>query len=318
VTGPSGRVCVVGSINIDTIYQVPSIPRPGETVLATGKAVLPGGKGANQAVAAASMGSEVTFVGCVGDDPEAVLAIASLVEHGIDVLHIGRLEGTATGTAAILVDQGGENIIAVDPGANRRLTPEAVTAHLDSVVYGVVLAQLEIDLQAVMAAAVSSREAVFILNPAPISDDVATMRELLRHTDVLVPNRQELARLAGTSIPTTREELDRCAAGLAFDGTLIVTLGSSGVVVYEGHASDRRSTRLEPIPVETIDTTGAGDAFCGVLAHVLAEGGDVVEAARRANEMAAISTTIVGARVSAGLFRTGRRPQASGAPARSA
>lgn len=309
MTGVSGRVCVVGSINIDTTYVVPSIPLPGETLLAVGKVVAPGGKGANQAVAAAAMGSIVTFVGCVGDDPEAALAIASLAERGIDVSQVTRLRGTATGTAVILVDENGENVIAVDPGANNRLSPLPVVAHLASAQYEVVLAQLEIDLRTVGEVAQASGDAKFILNPAPISGDAAAMHELVRHADVLVPTRPELARLSGTPVPRTREELDACVARLDFDAVLIVTLGADGVVVYQGEARARRATWIEPISVQSIDTTGAGDAFCGVVAHVLAEGGDVVEAARRANEMAALSTTVAGARVPADLFRGAPRPR---------
>lgn len=307
MTGAPGRVCVVGSINIDTTYLVPSIPLAGETVLASGRAVAPGGKGANQAVAAAAMGCKVTFVGCVGDDPEGILAIASLAERGIDVSQLARLPGAATGTAAILVREDGENVITVDPGANRRLAPAVVAAHLASRTYDVVLAQLEIDVQTVVAAAKASGNATFILNPAPMSEDAVAMRELLRYADVLVPNRPELARLAGTPVPSTREELDDCVAQLGFDGILIVTLGADGVVVYEGEARARRATWIEPVSVQSVDTTGAGDAFCGVLAYVLAEGGDVVEAARRANEMAALSTTVAGARVPTDLLASAPR-----------
>ncbi len=313
---PAGRVCVVGSVNIDTTYLVPAIPRPGETILAGGKSVAPGGKGANQAAAAAAMGSLVTFVGCVGDDPEADLAIDSLRQHGVDVSEVGRVRGTATGTAAIFVSDGGENVIVVDAGANRRLGPDVVGAHLDRAAYDVVLAQLEIDIRAVRAAANGARGARFILNPAPIPDDVEQLRELLPRTNVLVLNRPELARLAGTPFPATRGELGPCVAALGFNGTLMVTLGSEGVVVYDGDHGSRVVTWIEPVIVDTVDTTGAGDAFCGVLAHELAAGRSVIEAARRANTMAAFSTTVGGARVSAALFRAGDPPRVSGVPAR--
>lgn len=310
MTDSRGRVCVVGSINIDTTYLVPAIPRPGETVLATGKVVAPGGKGANQAAAAAAMGSRVAFVGRVGDDPEAALAIGSLTQHGVDVSQLLSIAGSATGTAVILVAQGGENVIAVDPGANRMLTPESVEAHLAVTAYDVILAQLEIDPATVLAAARSRRGATFVLNPAPILADHAMTRELLRHIDILVPNEPELGRLVGGPTPATREELDRAVDALDFDGIVVVTLGAEGAVVYDGGAAGRRRTALEPVRVETVDTSGAGDVFCGVLAHGLAAGDGVVEAARRANEMASRSTTVVGARVPAGLFRSaGPRPE---------
>jgi ribokinase len=311
-----GRVCVVGSVNIDTTYLVPVIPRPGETVLAACKVVAPGGKGANQAAAAAAMGSRVAFVGRVGDDPEAALAIGSLTQHGVDVSQLLRITGAATGTAVILVAQGGENVIAVDPGANRKLTPEAVEAHLAATAYDVILAQLEIDPAVVLAVGRGRRGATFVLNPAPILADGSTTRELLRYTDILVPNRPELGRLVGGPTPVTREELDLAVDALDFDGIVVVTLGAEGAVVYEGGTAGRRRTAIEPVRVETVDTTGAGDVFCGVLAFGLAAGEGVVEAARRANEMASRSTTVVGARAPAGLFRpTGPRP-ASEAPAR--
>ncbi len=293
-------------------------------ICATGCRVAPGGKGANQAAAAAAMGSSVTFVGCVGDDPEATLAIASLTERGIDISQLARHPGTATGTAAIFVDDRGENVIAVDPGANHLLSPATVAEHLASTRYDVVLAQLEIDAKAVLAAAKSSSNATFILNPAPIPADAATLRELLQHADVIVPNRPELARLSGAPVPATREALDGCVRRLGFSGILVVTLGADGVVVYEGGADGRRATWIEPVRVQSVDTTGAGDAFCGVLAHVLAAGGDVIEAARRANEMAAFSTTVAGARVPLDLLataasadvRAASRPPRSGAQAR--
>lgn len=303
MTDPRGRVCVVGSINIDTTYLVPAIPRPGETVLAADKVVAPGGKGANQAAAAAAMGSRVAFVGRVGDDPEAVLAIGSMAQHGVDVSQLLTIAGSATGTAVILVAQGGENVIAVDPGANRMLTPESVEAHLAMTAYDVILAQLEIDPAAVLAAARSRRGATFVLNPAPILADHAMTRELLRNTDVLVPNRPELGRLVGGPTPATLEELDRAVETVDFDGIVVVTLGAEGAVVYDRRVAGRLRTVIEPVHVETVDATGAGDVFCGVLAFGLASGEDVVKAARRANEMAARSTTVVGARVPAGLFR---------------
>lgn len=312
MTRSSGRVCVVGSINIDTTYLVPVIPRPGETVLAAGKVVAPGGKGANQAAAAAAMGSQVAFVGRVGDDPEGALAIGSLTQHGVDVSHVLRTAGYATGTAVILVDQGGENVIAVDPGANRMLTPEAVAAHLVETAYDVILAQLEIDPATVLEAARNRHGATFVLNPAPILADRATTRELLRHIDILVPNRPELGRLVGGPTPTTPKELDRAVDALDFDGIVVVTLGAEGAIVYDGDAAARRRTAIEAVRVKTIDTTGAGDVFCGVLAFGIAAGEDVVEAARRANEMASRSTTVVGARVPAGFFR----PTANEVPVR--
>ena len=312
---PSSRVCVVGSVNIDTTYRVPQIPAPGETLLAINRTVSPGGKGANQAVAAASMGSQVALLGCIGHDAEADLALASLTRHRVDVSQLTTVADAPTGTAVVLVDDRGENVIVVDPGANQRIDPVLVAAHLLSTAYDVVLSQLEINLDAVISAAQNSGPATFILNPAPMPADAAALRDLLGYTDVLVPNRPELARLAGQPLPTDRAGLDRCVARLEFDGVVLVTLGSAGVAVYDRGPS-HRPTYIEAVRVESVDTTGAGDTFCGVLGHFIAQHVDVTHAARQANEMAALSTTVRGAQVPPGLFRTAGRRPASAVPGR--
>jgi ribokinase len=159
-----------------------------------------------------------------------------------------------------------------------------------------VLAQLEINLDAVLSAAQNSGSATFILNPAPMPPDSDVLAEILQHTDVLVPNRLELGRLARRDTPADPSSLDRCVAELDFDGPVLVTLGNAGVAVYE-RGSGQRSTIIEPVPVHTIDTTGAGDAFCGAFGRFLSLDGDVITAARRANETAAFSTTVRGAQL---------------------
>jgi ribokinase len=304
---PSSKVCVVGSVNIDTTYRVSRIPAPGETLLAIDKTVAPGGKGANQAVAAASMGSQVALLGCIGHDAEAGLATASLTRHRVDMSQLATVGDAPTGTAVLIVDDRGENVIVVDPGANQRVDPDLVAAHLSSTSYDVVLSQLEINLHAVISAARNSGSATFILNPAPMTADAAALRDLLEYTDVLVPNRPELARLAGQPLPTDQQGLDRCVAQLEFDGVVLVTLGSAGVAVYD-HGPSHRPTYIEAVSVESVDATGAGDTFCGVLGHFMAQHGDVTQAARQANEMAALSTTVRGAQVPDYLFRTASRP----------
>ncbi len=297
----SSRVCVVGSVNIDTTYRVPQIPAPGETILAINKAVAPGGKGGNQAVAAASMGSHVTLLACIGRDVEAGLAIAALTRRRVDVVHVATVDDAPTGTAVLLVDDRGENMIVVDPGANQRVDPDLVAAHLSSTSYDVVLAQLEINLPAVISAARNSGAATFILNPAPMTADAAALRDLLEYTNVLVPNRPELARLVGRPLPTDQAGLDRCVARLEFEGIVVVTLGSDGVAVYDRGPS-HRPTHIEAVRVQTVDASGAGDTFCGVLGHFMAQHGDVIQAARQANEMAALSTTVHGAQVALDLL----------------
>jgi ribokinase len=289
-----GGVCVVGSLNIDTFYRVPVLPGPGETILATGRHSSPGGKGANQAVAAATLGSRVRFVGAVGTDENADTGLASLASRGIDTSSVRRLEDTPTGTATILVDDEGENIVIVDPAANMALDPDWVTSALADADEEVVLAQLEVPVRALLAAA-RTKAGLFVLNPAPVTDPVA-LGPLLEHVDILVPNRSELGLLAGGGVPSTLEEVSGCAKRLGFRGTLVVTLGSDGAAIFD---ADGELVQHVPAPaVDAVDTTGAGDAFCGVLAHELAKpGAELAAAVRRAVDLAAGSTLHAGAQV---------------------
>jgi ribokinase len=288
-------IFVVGSINVDTTFRVQHIPALGETVLAIGKTVAVGGKGANQAVAAARLGSVVRLVGSVGWDREGDSAIARLLESGVDVSSIGRSELGATGAATIIVDKDGENVIIVDQGANRHLE----VSHVESIVRlgnpRVVMAQLEINLDAVLAAA-KSTQGIFILNPAPIEIGPDSLAEILQYTNILVPNRTELGRLANRGTPMNMTEVDRCVAELDFAGSVIVTLGSDGVALYES-GSSLGSVHIDPVRVVTVDTSGAGDAFCGALGHELASGKDLRSAATRANQVAAWCTTVYGAQI---------------------
>lgn len=291
-------ICVVGSINFDTTFGVPHVPRPGETVLTSRKSVGAGGKGANQAVAAASLGSSVAFLACVGDDPAGIFALDVLRSHGVEVSNVRTVAEAATGTAMILVAADGENVIVVDQGANSHLDGAEVAAYLHSNSPKVVMAQLETNLDAVLAAA-KSTSGTFILNPAPMTVHPSALAEVLRYTDVLVPNRTELGRLARTGTPLSIPDIDRCVAGLAFNGHVIVTLGGDGVAVYEAGRTET-AVLFEPVEVETIDTSGAGDAFCGALGHELAAGQDLCTAVFRANQVAAWSTTFNGAQIAPG------------------
>ncbi|MDA8237894.1 MAG: ribokinase [Chloroflexi bacterium] len=302
MTGRPGRVCVVGSLNVDTTYHVQRIPVVGETILAHARSVAPGGKGANQAVASATMGSQVAMIGCVGADPEAAVVRTALIDRGVNVAMLMKASDAPTGTAIVLVDEQGENVIAVYPGANQHVDPGAVAAHLGSSPYDVVISQLEINLPAVLSAARSKRSATFVLNPAPMTPDVEILQEILAHTDVFVPNRVELSRLAGRPVPVTRDELDACVEAIGYEGVVIVTLGSDGAALYE-QGRRQPATYLDGVPVRSVDTTGAGDTFCGVLAHGLATHGDMTRAVREANDVAARSTTVQGAQIPAALVR---------------
>lgn len=282
------EIAVVGSLNVDTTVRVPRLPVPGETVLGSGHFGDTGGKGANQAVAAARLGSSVAMIGMVGDDAAGATLLEVLRREGIDASGVGVAAGTGSGLAVITVDVSGENTIVVDPAANALVTPEHVTAHADTIGdAAVVLAQLEVPVAAVLAAA-RVAGGRFILNPAPAAD---LPPELLVRVGVLVPNATELARLAGGAVPSGPEEAMAAAATLAGPDAIVVTLGSRGaVVVADGH----RVAVPAPV-VDAVDPTAAGDAFCGGLADALADGADLVEAVRWAVRCGAITATRWGA-----------------------
>ncbi|MEU2350395.1 ribokinase [Modestobacter sp. NPDC049651] len=281
-------VTVVGSLNEDVIATVDRLPGRGETVIASAVAVLPGGKGANQAAAAGRLGTGVHMVGRVGDDPAAGRQLAALADSRVNVGRVQRTAGTPTGTATIPVEaDGGENLIVVVPGANAALTPDDVD--VESVHRaGVLLLQLETPLATVRAAAAATRGTV-VLNPAPPQPLPA---ELLAQVDVLVPNEHELARLAGApATDRSPAELADLARGLA--RAVVVTLGARGALVVP---ADGAALLQPPPPVEPVDTTGAGDCFCGALASALDRGDDLPAAVRYAATAAALSTTGPGAR----------------------
>jgi ribokinase len=271
-------IAVVGSVNLDVVVAVARLPGPGETVVGGDRRELPGGKGANQAVAAARLGSAVGFVGRVGADAAGRRLRADLAAEGVDVAALREDDGAPSGMALIGVDEAGENAIIVSPGANGRVGPADVeAAHGLIAGAGVVLLQHEIPADAVVAASAVAGGRV-VLNPAPA-------RELAGRVDVLVPNRGELERLAGPGPPS------EAAARLALPA-VVVTLGAEGALVVQGS----RAEEVAAPEVRAVDTTGAGDAFCGALADALDRGGELVEAARWAAVAAALSVTGEGAR----------------------
>jgi ribokinase len=282
-------VTVVGSLNEDVIVTVDRLPGRGETVIGSAVAVLPGGKGANQAAAAGRLGTGVHMVGRVGDDPAAGRQLAALADARVNVGRVRRTEGVPTGTATIPVEaDGGENLIVVVPGANAELTPADVD--VESVHRaGVLLLQLETPLATVQAAAAATRGTV-VLNPAPPQPLDAG---LLASIDVLVPNEHELRRLAGEpDVDATPAALAGLARGLAAH-SVVVTLGARGALVVPGEGPVLLQA---PPPVAPVDTTGAGDCFCGALSSALDRGEALAEAVRYAVTAAALSTTGPGAR----------------------
>lgn len=298
---PDGHlVCVVGSLNDDTTLEVAALPLPGETVLAHGRRTSTGGKGANQAAAAATLGARVAMVGAVGRDENGRAATDALRSSGVDVSGVRQRADAYTGVAVVVVDMHGENSIVVDPGANATLSASEVAASLAELAPAYVLAQLEVPLMTVAEVAHSRGTSVLVLNPAPMPDDPSPVQRLLADVDILVPNRGELGRLAGRPEPISREEVDQCVRDLAFDGAVVVTMGSGGASCWE-HASDlvTPAVHVAGHQVETVDASGAGDVFCACLVAQLAQGSTLVEAVTQANAAAARSTTIRGARVPA-------------------
>jgi ribokinase len=287
---PGTAVAVVGSLNMDLVIRVPVLPGPGETVSGGDLFRNPGGKGANQAVAAARLGRPVAMIGCVGEDEAGRDLLASLAADGVDSARVRVLDGVPSGTAFILVGEDGENQIVVSPGANARLTPNDVAAAEATLeAAAVTLLQLEVPLETVAAAAGTATGRV-VLNPAPVRP---LPEELLAQVDVLVPNRVELAQLAGGPVPGTVEAAARLAGRLPVRA-VVVTLGADGALVVE----DGRANHVPAVPVRPVDTTAAGDAFCGGLADALAGGATLQEAARRAARVAAAACLGHGAQAS--------------------
>ncbi|WP_324650128.1 ribokinase [Georgenia sp. H159] len=280
-----GRVVVVGSANVDLVVPVPRHPAGGETILGGDLTRHAGGKGANQAVAAARAGgAETTFIGAVGRDESGDLLLASLDGAGVRTDLVARVPG-ATGTALISVSTDGENTIIVAPGANSLV--EVGGAQAERLAEAdVVLAQLEVPLDVITAAAAARRPgALFVLNAAPSRE---LPPEVWDAVDVLVVNEHEAADLAGR-----QDEPAALAADLlAHVGAVVVTLGAQGSLVAE---RDRDPVTVAAFPVEPVDTTGAGDTYCGVLAAALARGAGLPAAARLAAAAGALATTAAGA-----------------------
>jgi ribokinase len=281
-------IAVVGSVNLDIVIGVQRHPAPGDTVLGGDRVDLPGGKGANQAVAAARLGREVAIVGRVGDDAAGHRLRGALQDEDVDVSHLASDPDAPTGVALIAVTPDGENTIIVSPGANGRVGAGDVEAARELLgAAAVTLLQLEIPQAAVDAALEAARGTV-VLNPAPARELSA---EALARVDVLVPNRGELGLLAGAATPADAGAAITLARGLQGPRALVVTLGAEGALVVEASRAER-----VPAPVvEAIDATGAGDTFCGALADALSRGAELVEAARWGVAAAAISVQRAGA-----------------------
>ena len=291
----SKSIVVVGSSNIDLVAKAPRIPVTGETLTGTDFFMVPGGKGANQAVAAAKLGAEVIFVARLGKDVFGGKSLENFKTVGINTKHIVQLEGVPSGIAIIAIDDNGKNIIIVVPGANGKLMPADIDkAKSDIQKAAVVLCQLEIPLETVehTARLAHKNKVPFILDPAParpLSD------ELLSMVDILKPNETEAQTLTGIKV-TDADSAGKAADALMARGvkTVIVTLGEKGFLLCDRSGKKFVASKK----VKAVDSTAAGDAFTGAVAYGLSRGKTIMEAAEYANAVAAISVTRLGAQSS--------------------
>ncbi|HLB74271.1 MAG TPA: ribokinase [Sedimentisphaerales bacterium] len=289
------KIVVVGSSNMDLVVKSKRIPAAGETILGGDFIMVPGGKGANQAVAAAKLGANVCFVAKLGDDVFGAQSLRNFKKERVNTSHIQQTQDAPSGVALIMVDAKGENSIVVAPGANLKLSPQDVRAAKNEIeAAGAVVAQLEIPLDTIQCAAeLANRSNVpFVLDPAPARE---LPPELLELVDVLKPNETEAQILTG--IEVTDEDSARAAAmNLLERGVkaVIVTLASKGFLLVD-------RDRAEYVPahkVEAIDSTAAGDAFTGSLAVGIAQGKPLLDAASFANYVAALAVAKMGAQSS--------------------
>ncbi len=280
---------------MDLVVKSPRIPAVGETILGEDFIMTPGGKGANQAVAAAKLGAEVYFIAKLGEDVFAEQSLNNFKKEGVNTKYVIQTKEAPSGVALITVDDAGNNVIVVAPGANQMLSPEDVKrAESDIASSGALVAQLEVPLETVEFAAQLANESgvLFILDPAPAQE---LSPELLKMVDVLTPNETEAQILTG--IEVTNEDSARTAAKKLLEygvKSVILTMGAKGFLL----AADDRMEFIPAVKVDAVDATAAGDAFTGSLAVGLAQGWELFDAALFANQVAAMSVTRMGAQSS--------------------
>ncbi|MBC8233586.1 ribokinase [bacterium] len=290
------KITVIGSSNTDLVAKVPRMPAPGETILGAEFITAPGGKGANQAVAAARLGGDVTFITKLGKDAFGDQMIENFKRDGLITTFVFRDEQTPSGVALIFVDEAGENTIAVASGANANLSREEIDrAKVTIETADVVLLQLEVPLQAVeRAISIASTASIpIILNPAPAQPPSPSF--LNEKVTFLTPNEVEASLLTGIQVndETSAEKAGRELLKYGISH-VILTLGSLGAMLV----NSEKSVRLPTKQVDVVDTTAAGDVFNGVFAYAIAQGENIEDAIRYANAAATLSVTQMGAQPS--------------------
>lgn len=289
------QICVVGSVNMDLVFRTPRMPAVGETLHGHEFRQIPGGKGANQAVAAARQGADVRFIGAVGDDGFGDFSQQSLSADGISLTHLSRIPGVATGVAGILVEDNGSNSIVLAAGANASLTP----AHIDAAAADIrsaqiLLCQLETPLNTVTQAIATARAAGVrvILNPAPAQD---LSPELLAQVDYLILNETEAGQLSGIAVTDNTSAQAASEKLLSMGvGQVLLTMGGHGAQITQAGLSQF----IPAIRVDVVDTTAAGDTFVGAFAVGIANGLSLLEASQEAQYTAALTVTKLGAQTS--------------------
>ena len=290
------KVTVVGSANVDLVVRVERMPNRGETLIGDAFDIFTGGKGFNQATAAARLDAEVTLIGRIGDDPFAEILRSAIESERIDSRFVKTDAESGTGIATIVVEPDGDNSIIVVPRANMRITPEDIDEAKDCIANAdVLLLQLETPIDASQTAIeiAKANGTIVILDPAPARP---LPPSLLSQVDILTPNATEAALLSGHALNTLEAGIVTAEAlqtQIAADGhsAVVLTLGEQGVLLY----TPTQSTHIPAISVDTVDTTGAGDAFSGALATALANGNDLYEAVKFAITAGAAAVTVLGA-----------------------
>ncbi len=290
------KVAVVGSANVDLVLRTERMPIKGETLIGDAFDIFTGGKGFNQAAAAARLGADVTLIAKIGDDPFADILRSAIDSENINTEFVKTDADAGTGVAAIVVEPDGENSIIVVPGANMRLTPGDIDVAQNSIAEAdVLLLQLETPINTSEHAIeiAKANETIVILDPAPARSLPAN---LLSQVDILKPNEVEAGVLSGRAVSTPEDGVTAAKAlqsQIASDGlsAVVLTLGQQGVLTY----TQTQNTHLPAIAVDVVDTTGAGDAFSGALATALAEDKPLIEAVMFANAAGAAAVTTLGA-----------------------